>query len=59
MTTITIKGLDALKRELARLDAAVQTRLARNATMAIARVVAKHARARAYYTSRARRGVAS
>jgi HK97 gp10 family phage protein len=42
---VQIRGIDELKRELARLDAAVQTRLARNAAMAMARVVAKHARA--------------
>jgi HK97 gp10 family phage protein len=44
---VQVKGLEELKRELARLDAAVATRLARNASMAMARVVAKHARANA------------
>jgi hypothetical protein len=41
---ITVKGVDQLKRDMSRLTAAVQTRLARNATMAMARVVARHAR---------------
>ena len=41
---VTVRGLEQLKAELARLDAAVQTRLARNAAMA--RVVAKYARQR-------------
>jgi hypothetical protein len=36
---VKVKGLDQLKREMQRLSAAVQTRLARNATMAMARVV--------------------
>ena len=41
---LEVKGLPELKRELARLEGAVQTRLARNAAMA--RVVAKYARQR-------------
>jgi hypothetical protein len=36
---VQVKGMEELKRELARLDAAVQTRLARNAALAMARVV--------------------
>jgi HK97 gp10 family phage protein len=47
MPTAEVRGLPELKRELARLSRAVQTRLARNAVMAMARVVAKHARANA------------
>jgi hypothetical protein len=44
MATVTVKGIPELKREMERLSAAVQTRLAPNATMAMARVVARHAR---------------
>jgi hypothetical protein len=34
--TIEVHGLEELKREMQRLSVAVQTRLARNATMAMA-----------------------
>jgi hypothetical protein len=44
MIDLRFAGLDDLKREMARLSAAVQTRLAKNASMAMARVVARHAR---------------
>jgi hypothetical protein len=36
MAHITVKGLDQLKREMSRLTVAVQTRVARNTTMAMA-----------------------
>ena len=35
---VQVRGLEELKRELARRSGAVQTRLARNATMAGARI---------------------
>jgi hypothetical protein len=41
---VTVRGVEEVKRELARLSGAVQTRLARNATMAGARIGAKYAR---------------
>jgi hypothetical protein len=44
MPTVTIKGLDALKRETTRLSDAVATRLARNSAMSGARVAAAKAR---------------
>jgi hypothetical protein len=40
---VEVKGVEELKRDLARLSGAVQTRLARNATMAGARIAARHA----------------
>jgi hypothetical protein len=46
MVTAVVRGLPELKRDLAQFGNAVQTRLARHATMAMARVVAKHARRR-------------
>jgi HK97 gp10 family phage protein len=42
--TVTVRGMDELKRELDRLDDAMQGRLLRNCTMAGARVGAKQAR---------------
>jgi hypothetical protein len=41
---VQVRGLEELKRELARLSGAVQTRLSRNACMAGARLAAKEAR---------------
>lgn len=41
---ITVKGLPELKAEMQRLSASAQTRLARNGSMAMARVVARYAR---------------
>jgi hypothetical protein len=40
---VQVRSLEELKRELARLSGAVQTRLSRNATMAGARLAAKEA----------------
>jgi hypothetical protein len=40
---VEIRGIEELKRELARLSGAVQTRLSRNAAMAGARIAARHA----------------
>jgi hypothetical protein len=41
---VQVRGIEELKRELARLSDAVATRLAKNAVMAAARVAARHAR---------------
>jgi hypothetical protein len=47
MVKVEVRGLDQLKRELARFNNAVQTRLARNAVMSMARLAAWYARAAA------------
>jgi hypothetical protein len=41
--TVEVRGLEQLKRDLARLAAGVQGRLASNAAMAGARIAARHA----------------
>jgi hypothetical protein len=41
MISVEVRNREAVKRELARLNSAVQTRLARNATMAIARMASE------------------
>jgi Bacteriophage HK97-gp10, putative tail-component len=44
---VKVRGIEELKRELARMSDAVAKRLGKNARMAAARVAARHARANA------------